>query len=295
MKLIRKDIEEVALLSLDAFCGAYNVPVKTILDYPYWSKRLPEEAMEHYAETIDFAVTGLIAHKAQTFLFDSEQVLAFLAAVDRRLPPGDYPAPFPDMVIQFSEGIDESLFTTGLRLSARKEAEDKLLGLVIATPEEGMPPVANVVAWYSSTSINRIAIPTDGDGTVAYHPFIGTADKGLEETLRADKQRIANLALLCLAYINSPGIEVDHVTADAAVNRKRALKRKRPLPDYYICRLKRRAGESHDAAPTGRHVSFRFDVMGHLRRLENGRTIWIPPHQRGLDHELYKPKVYKVE
>ena len=47
--------------------------------------------------------------------------------------------------------------------------------------------------------------------------------------------------------------------------------------------------------PTCRHVSFRFDVRGHWRNLSDGRTVWIRPHQRGVEHDLYRPKAYKVE
>ena len=38
----------------------------------------------------------------------------------------------------------------------------------------------------------------------------------------------------------------------------------------------------------------RYDVRGHFRRLETGKTIWVRPHQRGLQNELYVPKTYVV-
>jgi hypothetical protein len=130
------------------------------------------------------------------------------------------------------------------------------------------------------------------DGVVAYNPIGG----GGNEAKARDKQRIANLGLLCLAYIHSPGIEVEHVEPDPAVNRKRVSKGKAELPDYYVCRVsKRRYVPGEAGAPSGRHVSFRFDVRGHFRRLPDGRTIWIRSHQRGVEHEFYRPKSYRVD
>lgn len=47
---------------------------------------------------------------------------------------------------------------------------------------------------------------------------------------------------------------------------------------------------------------FRYDVIGHFRfnnhHTKNGLkeiVEWIPPHQRGLDNELYIPKIYVVK
>lgn len=116
-------------------------------------------------------------------------------------------------------------------------------------------------------------------------------------TTQADKQRIANLALLCLAYIHSPGVETEHVQADAATNKKRAAKGKRELPDYYICRVRRTRQEGREGGSSGKHVSLMFAVRGHFRRLEDGRTIWVRAHFRGLEHgeDSIKPKTYKVD
>ncbi len=55
------------------------------------------------------------------------------------------------------------------------------------------------------------------------------------------------------------------------------------------------------SAPTGRHVSVRFDVRAHFRHLRSDRfsrdekgdmrTIWIGSHQRGLTADVYRPKL----
>jgi hypothetical protein len=295
MHLLRDDIVALGEQVVSLFCRHYDVPEETLYDWQRWSNFLPAGALPEYSHTLDFGITGWIAKQAQTFLFDHEQILAFLAAVDRQLAPGDYPAPFPFMIIQFDSGIDEMLLTTGIRSTGTVEDNDQILGLVLAMPDDGETPTANVIAWYSSTSINRVQLSVGGDGSVEYAPLTTSDDSELAATLRRDKQRIANLALLCLAYIHSPGIETERVQADPAVNRRRVAKGKRELPDYYICRVHRAtSGQSGDGA-TGRHVSFRFDIRGHWRRLTDGRTIWVRAHQRGLANELYKPKTYRVD
>jgi hypothetical protein len=49
------------------------------------------------------------------------------------------------------------------------------------------------------------------------------------------------------------------------------------------------------SAGRDRHVSYKFDVRGHFRRLSDGRLIWVRPHQRCLAHERYIPSVRRVE
>jgi hypothetical protein len=139
--------------------------------------------------------------------------------------------------------------------------------------------------------MSRVAIPVAGDGTLS--DFHG--GPAADPIIRQYKQRLANLALLCLAYLTSPGIEVERVEAPPAVAKRRAREGKSPLPDYYICRLAKGRRYATEGEPTGNHVSFRFDVAGHFRRLSDGRTIWVRPHQRGLQHEIYKPKVYRID
>lgn len=182
---------------------------------------------------------------------------------------------------------------TGYRTSGRdNEPGDHVAGLVMAFPAEGAE-VANVAAWYTSTSVNRAAMPLAGDGSVATNFTVGSAANG--EAVR-EKQRIANLGLLCLAYINSPGIEVTQVAPPAAINKRRARDGKKPFVDYYLCRVShQRTAGAEESEPTGRHVTFRFDVRGHFRRLPDGRTVWIRPHQRGVEHDFYRPKAYRVD
>ena len=79
-----------------------------------------------------------------------------------------------------------------------------------------------------------------------------------------------------------------------AVNRKREAKGKSRLEPYYVCRIKGVQYDSHATGEGAKH-GIRYDVRGHFRRLDTGKTIWVRSHQRGLANELYVPKVYKVE
>ncbi len=203
-----------------------------------------------------------------------------------------------DDILQFSAGIDEKLFTTGIQADGTAEEDDEILGLVISLPDGEAGHIATIVAWYKSTAVNCVQLPLAGDGTIIYDAD-PQHDAATLAAMQQDRQRLANLALLCLAYIHSPGIETTHVQPDPAVNRKRAAKGKRELPEYYICRVAhaRRVGQAGQDETTGRHVSFKFPVRGHFRRLEDGRTIWVRALFRGVEHgeESVKPKVYKVD
>mgnify|MGYP000960570859 FL=1 len=294
MLLLRDDIVRICDMAVARFSQATGLPAdQGLLNVDILRPLLPPDLLPAYSDAVDFYVTGHIARQAQTFIFDTRQIMEFLRAVDRKLAPGDYPPPFDCMVIQFTEPIPEGEFLSGLRTSGRPNApNDTVLGLVLAFPGEEAT-VANVVAWYSSTSINRAAIPLAGDGSVSLNFVVGHG--GPDEYAR-DKQRIANLGLLCLAYIDSPGIEVARVSTPAAINKRRARDGKKPLEDYYLCRVSHeRAAAGAGGEATGRHVTFRFDVRGHFRRLPDGRTVWVRPHQRGVGHELYRPKTYRVD
>lgn len=297
MHLIKTDIERITTAAASLFCDAYQIDPDKLLDTTYCKMRLPDHAHAEYADATDFFVTGWIAAQAQTFLFDTKQVMQFLRAVDRQLSPGQIRPPFNEMVIQFSEPIPESEFLTGVHTSGRSGDEgDKVAGLVLAFPDD-RGHVINVCAWFASTSVNRVALDIHSSGAIAYEPIVDGMDNAVMEQARQDKQRIVNLAMLCLAYMTTPGMIIERVSTPPAVNRKREAKGKRPLSDYYVCRWTGNADKvrSVGTGEPGTAHGFRYDVTGHFRRLPDGRTIWVRPHQRGLTHEEFRPKVYRVE
>ncbi len=297
MHLIKDDIERIMTRAASAFCDAYQIPPDRLLDTEYVRMLLPENVHAEYADAVDFFVAGWVAQRAQTFLFDTTQIKQFLRSIDRQLAPGQYQPPFNEMVIQFSEPIPEQEFLTGIHTSGRgADAEDGISGLLLAFPGD-RGGVINIIAWYTSTSINRVAVGIHGDGSISYAPIVGNMDDSMREQAMRDKRRIANLGLLCLAYMVTLGMEIERVQTDERVNRKREAKGKKPLPDYYICRWvgnrdRVKGGGSGEAGTTH---GFRYDVTGHFRKLPDGRLTWVRPHQRGLEHEEYKPKVYRVD
>lgn len=297
MHLIKHDIEHCGVTVVALFCESAGITVAELdgglPNLNALRARLPDASRPFLADAVDFYAALRIAHTAQTFVFDAKQVMEFLRAVDRKLPPGNYAAPFSEMIFQFSQPIPEREFLTGFSPSAEMRVEDDdLLGLIIGfPPDEDCGQIVNIIAFYRSLAINRAVLTIGGDGTVPSEYMIGgPSPDGLR-----DKQRIANLAMLCLAYLNSPGIEVEKVATPEKVNRKRRREGKRVLEDYYVCRLAKGRSRASDGEPTGRHMAFRFDVAGYFRRAPDGRVVWVRAHQRGLKNELYRPKVYRVD
>ena len=294
MYLIKRDILAASITAFSVFCETFGVPIDDLLNTEKILPRLPKQHRAAYADALDFLATYMCARDAQTFLFDTAQILEFLRAVDRKLAPGNYEVPFTEMIIQFTAPIPEHEFLTGYYTGGTPDftvENDMGLGIVIGFPADQGNAV-NAVAYYKSTSINRATLDISGDGTITRH-VLDSTDSGLG---MQDKQRIANLAMLCIAYLNSPGIEVERMAFPEKLNRRRAREGKPPLEDYYVCKVDKKRYAAAGASESAQwHVSFRFDVAGHFRRLESGRMVWVRAHQRGLEHELYRPKVYRVE
>lgn len=300
MHLLKDDIYQYGTLAAGAWCDIMGITPDRIMDHDYVKARLPEDEWGTYGDVVDFYVTSYVARQAETFVFDSEQIMEFLRSVDRKLPPGDYAYPFNFMVVQFTKPIPENLFLSGKYSDEHYVGtlgdEDAVAGLVMAfPPEDADGDVCSITAYYASTSINRATLSFNSDGTIAHAPMHA---KGFTPEHAKDKQRIANLGMLCLAYINSPVVTVEKQSAPAKVNAKRKRKGKRPLPDYYLCyvRKEKTAGGSSSGGPGSQH-SFAYPVRGHFRRLSSGQTVWVKSHIRGVAHaeEGVKPKVYRVK
>lgn len=255
-----------------------------------------KNVVEGYIHTVNLHLSAVFANMAETFIFDSEQIKAFLRGIDRQVAPADYPIPYHQMIFQFDKGIDEKLFTEGYHLTgAKPQAYDEILGLIVSFPEEGGKAI-NVIAWYKSTSVNRALVDISGSGDVAWDYHYGPHAQDVAAIMKRDKQRLVNLAFMCIAYMTSPRIEVERVRVDPKTNRRRVANGKRELHDYHVVKYKpSTAQDAKSNGSSGRSVSFRFGVIGHLRHYANGKIVVIPPHERGVKHEIYKPKVYKVE
>lgn len=263
MFLIKNHISEVALPRSMAYTLTTSQSIREIP-----TDGTPEQ-IALYSDSTKYMVIDSIAKNSQTFILDTPQAEQFLRSIDRKLAPNDYPLPFECMCIQFSgsglDGLDGKLQAILLSVS---EAENMMF----------------VVAWYADDTSDLVVLPMGGDGSI---------DIMWEEDAQRE-QRIANLALLILAYLNTPNMSIELVATDPRVNRQRQRNNKRVLEDYYVCRWNPPHRQQGVSTGTGSAHSIRYDVAGHFRRLPDGRTIWIRSHQRGLQNERYVPKVYRV-
>lgn len=218
------------------------------------------------------------AKRSQVIRFDTEQVKVFwdLIKNKRFLPSVDYRLPFEHTWIQFTRNIVLEDYGTPI------------------FPDQGHS--ALLLTQYN-TGFNRlVVVHEENDEEVytweAHAPMCMGIDNPPTDPSVTECYRL--LAAACIQYINCENIYLEKQgEVPEAVNRKREAKGKSRLEPYYVCRIR---GVQYDSQGTGEGSKhgIRYDVRGHFRRLETGKTIWVRPHQRGLTNELYVPKVYKV-
>jgi len=246
------------------------------------------------ASIVDLGVTLTVARAAKVILFSTEQALALKPALDHFAEDvTEYRLPFPCVMLQFTEPIPESALLASVEqtddMRAMGVAEDRIVALLLAQEEdEAGLTINSASAWFATTTVNRVSWRDDERAHLRLLPGTG---KGTEDE-RRNKERIRNLAIACIAYVNCENVTLEKQAVAEKVNRKRAREGKRVLEDYYLCRL--RPGKGEAAAGEGPVHSYRYDVRGHFRRLPDGKLTWVRAHQRGLAHELYRPKVYKA-
>lgn len=244
---------------------------------------------------IDLGVTLTVAREAKVIVFSTDQALALKPALDRFAEDvTEYRLPFPAVMLQFTEPIPEAALLGSVEqtddMLRMGVSEDKILALLMGQEEEdGSGRIVNSVsAWFATTTVNRVSWREDERAHLRMLQLAGR----LTDAERRNKESIRNLAIACIAYINCENIMLEKQAVAEKINRKRAREGKRVLEDYYVCRL--RPGRREAEAGEGVGHGFRYDVRGHFRRLPDGKLTWVRAHQRGLAHELYKPKVYKA-
>lgn len=244
---------------------------------------------------------------AQTILFSSEQAQVFLGISKTYGDVLDYRLPFENVFIQLTSPVafefDDSILLNleyvalaqhvidnevlkegNLVFFANVEGEDRALefdtdeslfvnvAYFVTRREAGRRPVIFKIMWYAGAYNSLLE---DGPGASIFKP----------------------LAIACIGYINCENIYL-HKEGEVPdkVNRKREREGKKILEPYYVCRIRGVQYDSNgEPIGEGTHHGFRYDVRGHFRKLTNGKTTWVRPHQRGLQNELYIPKTYVVE
>lgn len=245
----------------------------------------------------DTIATLHMLEDAKVVLFDSEQALALVPAIRCFADDLDFRLPFPSVMFQFSEPIPETDI-----LVQEKEEPDRILALIVSQTEND---VNNASVWFESTAVNRAQWLNESVTPLRISPTaIEEEDTDLliadnltpAEIKIHNKEIIRLLACAMIAYINCENITLERQAVDEKVNRKRTSRGKRTLEPYYVARVRGvRYDENALTERAGSKHSFRYDVRGHFRRLEDGRLTWVRAHQRGLAHELYIPKAYIVE
>lgn len=236
-------------------------------------------------EAGEFLVASL--RESQTILFAREQAEVFRGMSNAYTDTLEYKLPFSRVFLQFSAPILASVEAHG---------PVELCCMLLAQDAESDEPDANVVnsvwAWFRDNVRQVMLMAVFGWDGKTQEKLLATS--GATE---GEYNHAKAFAIACIGYINCENIylEQEGVVSDA-VNRKREKQGKKILEPYYVCRIR---GVQYDSngEPTGEgtHHGFRYDVRGHFRKLSTGKTTWVRPHQRGLQHELYVPKTYVVE
>lgn len=250
---------------------------------------------------LDTIATLDVLEQAQTIVFDSEQALALVPAIRRFVDQLDFRLPFPAIWFQFSSPIPETD-----ALAKERDEDDQIVGIAVSQHEDGGVTYNNASIWFESSAVNRALWRNDSATPLIIDPTAVETEAETSDILLADnltpqelknrnKEIIRLLACAMVAYINCENIEMENHAAPAKVNAKRLRKGKKPLPPYYTLKIRGVQYPGNGSAGTGRTVGHRFDVRGHFRRLENGAMTWVRPHQRGLQHTHYVPKVYEVQ
>jgi hypothetical protein len=241
-------------------------------------------------------------------LFSADQVRALRPALERFGSSIDYRLPFPDVIFQFDRPIPEHEFFAVERPHQSDaaylaeiaevwrqsgvaphgwipETGDAVSALLLHQHEEQGVVHNQVVAFFLSTALNHVY--WKGTDLV----WLPDADRTFEN----NKRTLRNLALACIAYLNCINLTLVRQSPPEKVQRRRAKEGKPLLPSYYTIEVAAAYRHTGEASETGGKHGFRYDVRGHLRRLPDGRLIWVRPHQRGIENEFYVPGVRVVE
>lgn len=274
------------------------------------------KSLTSYRQAID------IATRSKVVIFSARQAAVFENVTKNYADTLDYKLPFGCVLLQFDTPLEVPEY---LRLKTQHGNTNRVLGLLLRQDEDTVENYNRGLSEYkqaleksgiNTADMNFQVLHETENGKViqnlcialydTFHPyaFSWQSDTPLEKSYRdsdgndlQDVNFFRNLAIACIGYINCENIYLHQEGAvPDKINRKREKQGKKILESYYVCRIR---GVQYDSngEPTGEgtHHGFRYDVRGHFRRLESGRTTWVRPHQRGLQHELYVPKTYVVE
>lgn len=240
--------------------------------------------------------------KAKPVVFSTDQLDVFFHMRKTKIDAVDYLLPFEHTLIQLSRLYPVNIPDSGLMyLSAilllQKTLDQNAYNEYVSKSTYGRVVPMTFGEGNKFVHLNNLFVFTEKDDSYAVGSVNWQSDSIHHELVGGPEgiDIFRDLAVACIGYINCENIYLEKQgEVDEAVNRKREAKGKSRLEPYYVCRIRGVQYDSHATGEGSKH-GIRYDVRGHFRRLETGKTIWVRPHQRGLQNELYVPKVYKVE
>lgn len=262
------------------------------------------------SDAIDYFNTAKVS---KVILFNAEQVEVFLKLIeDKDLPISmEYRLPFMDVWLQFSRPI-EILLADGThvisafllsQMETDKDTYERGIKYLAERDKQlGSSPKHIKYEWPDADTaiFNKVSAVSVDNGVCETMTWVSEESNKLHVSGAEDpasmklSEKVRRLAGACIQYINCENVYLEKVgEIPEVVNRKREKKGKSRLEPYYVCRIR---GVQYDSDGTGEGSKhgIRYDVRGHFRRMDTGKTIWVRPHQRGLKNELYIPKVYHV-
>lgn len=133
---------------------------------------------------------------------------------------------------------------------------------------------------------------------------IADSDQGTAESVKSQfseeekslSEALRKIAIGFCLYVNSVNVEV--VRVEGELSKKRIKQGKRVPEAYYKCKLETKSVTLEEPRGDGRSHGYQYDVRGHFKHFKKGRmkgkTLWCPPHRRGLANEVYRPKTYHL-
>ncbi len=129
---------------------------------------------------------------------------------------------------------------------------------------------------------------------------IAKTDSGLRDNMDGEAKEFGEILRkivigFCL-YVNSVNVEV--IRVEGKMSKKRRKQGKRVPEPYYKCKLETKSVTMEEPRGDGSSHGYQYDVRGHFKHFKKGkmkgRTLWCPPHRRGLANEVYRPKTYHL-
>ncbi len=218
---------------------------------------------------------------SKTIIFKREQALVFWDFAVKKKVSIDFPykLPYPSILIQFDNLIELRLKTeTGDDIVQR-------LGGILLTEDEFQD--CKAVMIFSDFTWFRASWEIDEKTCGFRYDVSDISDPKVDCLVR--------FAWALVLFITSENVILEAQSSVAPHSDKAKAKGKSKFEPYYVCRIRgvQYDSEGYEKGAGVKH-GIRYDVRGHFRRLETGKTIWVRPHQRGLQNELYVPKTYVV-